>query len=95
MDNPPTLDLPTLPEFTTETFGDDTAVLATDSDPVTDSQKLQINLATTQNWFKKMEQIQVVQRHIHQTKRNVPQVQITNVPLPREDVKYLGLHLDR
>jgi hypothetical protein len=25
----------------------------------------------------------------------VPQVQITNVPLPREDVKYLGLHLDR
>jgi hypothetical protein len=28
-------------------------------------------------------------------KRNVPPVHINNVQLPQEDVKYLGLHLDR
>jgi hypothetical protein len=33
------------PEFITATFADDTAVLATDSDPAIASQKLQTNLA--------------------------------------------------
>jgi hypothetical protein len=36
-----TADLPTSPESTTTTFADDTAVLATDSDPVIASQNLQ------------------------------------------------------
>jgi hypothetical protein len=40
-----TSDLPTLPESTTATSADDTAVLATDSDPVIASQKLQTNPA--------------------------------------------------
>jgi hypothetical protein len=39
-----TLDLPTSTEFTTATFIDDTAVLATDSDPGIASQKQQSNL---------------------------------------------------
>jgi hypothetical protein len=47
-----TADLPTSPEYTTATFADDTAVLATDSDPAIASQKLQTNLAAIQNWFK-------------------------------------------
>jgi hypothetical protein len=34
------------------TFADDTAVLATDSDPAIASQKLQINLTAFQKWFK-------------------------------------------
>jgi hypothetical protein len=36
-----TVDLPTSPESTKATFADDTAVLATDSDPAIASQKLQ------------------------------------------------------
>jgi hypothetical protein len=41
-----TAGLPTSTESTTATFADDTAVLATDSDPSISSQKLQTNLDT-------------------------------------------------
>jgi hypothetical protein len=34
-------------------------------------------------------------RHIHHTKRNLPSVHINSVHLPQQDVKCLGLHLDR
>jgi hypothetical protein len=44
--------MPTSPESTAATFADDTAVLATDSDPAIASQKLQSNLAAIRNWFK-------------------------------------------
>jgi hypothetical protein len=43
----------TSPESITATFADDTAVLATDSDPDIASQKSQNNLLAIQNWFKK------------------------------------------
>jgi hypothetical protein len=46
-------DLPISPESTTVTFADDTAVLATDSDPAIASQKLQTSLFAIQNLFKK------------------------------------------
>jgi hypothetical protein len=40
--------------------------------------------------------MQVDPCHIHNTKINVPPVQINNVKLPpKKEVKYLGLHLDR
>jgi hypothetical protein len=40
--------------------------------------------------------MQVDQRQIHHTKRRMALVHINNVQLPQEeDVKYLGLHLDR
>jgi hypothetical protein len=40
--------------------------------------------------------MKVEPHHIHNTKTNVPLVQINNVQLPqREEVKYLGLHFDR
>jgi hypothetical protein len=48
-----TADLSTSSESTTATFADDTAVLATDSDPTIASQKLQTNLLAVQNWFQK------------------------------------------
>jgi hypothetical protein len=48
-----TADLPASSESTTVTFADDTAVLATDSDPTIASQKLQTNLFIIQNLFKK------------------------------------------
>jgi hypothetical protein len=42
--------LPTPPESTTESFADNTAVLATDSDPAIAPQKLQTILLAIQNW---------------------------------------------
>jgi hypothetical protein len=39
-----TADLPILPEITSATFADDTAVIATDNDPAIASHKLQTNL---------------------------------------------------
>jgi hypothetical protein len=45
-------DLPTSPESTIATFADDTAVVATDSDPAIASHKLQTNLLVIQNWLK-------------------------------------------
>jgi hypothetical protein len=50
-----TAGLPTLPESTTETFADDTAVVTIDGDPTIALQKLQTDLLAIQNWFKKME----------------------------------------
>jgi hypothetical protein len=50
---PYTADLPTSPESITATFVDDTAVLATDSDPVIALEKLQTNVLAIQKWFKK------------------------------------------
>jgi hypothetical protein len=44
------------------------------------------------------QRIQVDPRNIHYTKRNMapPPVHINNVQLPqKENVKYLGLHIDR
>jgi hypothetical protein len=43
-----------LPEYTTATFANNTAVLATDNVPAIASQKLQTNLAAIQYWFKKL-----------------------------------------
>jgi hypothetical protein len=42
-----------LPTSTTATFADDTAIVATDSDPAIASHKLQTNQLAIQNWFKK------------------------------------------
>jgi hypothetical protein len=46
-------DLPTSPEYTTATFVDNTAALATDSVPAMASHKHQTNLSAIQYWFKK------------------------------------------
>jgi hypothetical protein len=48
-----TAHLPTSPESTIATFADDTAVVATDSDPAIASQKLETDLLEIQNWLKK------------------------------------------
>jgi hypothetical protein len=50
-----TADLPSSPESTTASFADDTAVVATDTDPVIASQKLQTNLLAIQKLFKNCE----------------------------------------
>jgi hypothetical protein len=47
-----TADHPTSPESITAAFGDDTAVVAMDSDPTIASQKLQTDLLAIQDWYK-------------------------------------------
>jgi hypothetical protein len=42
-------DLPASPESNTQTFAEDNAVLTTDSEPATASQKLETNLLAIQN----------------------------------------------
>jgi hypothetical protein len=49
-----TADLPTSPDSFTATFADGTAVVATDSDLATASQKLQTTLLAMQSWLKKL-----------------------------------------
>jgi hypothetical protein len=95
-----TADLPTSPTTTIATFADDTAVLATDSDPAVASQKLQTHLLTIQIWLQKwrMQANALESVHVTFTTRNgtCPPVHMNNVQLPCKDhVKYLGLHLDR
>jgi hypothetical protein len=95
-----TADLPTSPGSTTATFADDTTVVTMDSDPATASQKLQTDLLAIPNWFKKWRMRAIESKSIHVTfttrGETCPPVNINNVQLPQDDdVKYLGLHLDR
>jgi hypothetical protein len=50
-----TEDLPTSKEYTTAAFANDTAVVATNSDPAIALYKLQTNQLAIQNWFKNCE----------------------------------------
>jgi hypothetical protein len=95
-----TADLPTSPETTTATFADNTAVVATDNDPILASCKLQTNLLTTQKWLKmwrmKANESKSTQVTFTTCKDMSPPVYINNVQLPQEeDIKYLRLYRDR
>jgi hypothetical protein len=88
-----TADLPTSPDFITATFVDDTAVIATDYDPATASQKLQASLLEIQSWLNTRR----MKVHVTFTTRReaCPPVHINYVQIAQENhVKYLGLHLD-
>jgi hypothetical protein len=70
------------------------------SDPVVASQLLQTDLIAIQNWLKtwRMKSNETKSAHVTFTMRRAtcPPVHINDVPLPQsDDVKYLGLHLDR
>jgi hypothetical protein len=72
-----TADLPTSPDSFTATFADDTAVVATDSDPATASHKLQTTLLAIQSWWLrdwriKANETKSVQCDVHYKTRNVP-----------------------
>jgi hypothetical protein len=93
-------DFPTSPATTTATFVDDTAILAPDSDPATASLKLQNHLNAIQTWHHKwrMQANALTSVQVTFTTRTgmSPPVHMNNVQLPCADqVKYLGLHLDR
>jgi hypothetical protein len=82
------------------TFADDTAIMSSDHDPNTASQEFQQHLNLLQNW---MEQWKITvnpsksSQITFTTRRTIcPQVSINNFPFPiKQEVKYLGLHLDQ
>jgi hypothetical protein len=94
-----TADLLTSTEAAPETSVDDTAVLATDSDPGIASQKLQTNRDATQGqlkrWRIKAKESKSVLVTFTTRTETRPPIHIDSVHLPQQDVKYLGLHLDR
>jgi hypothetical protein len=82
------------------TFADDTAVVATDSDPANTSHKLQTILLAIQSWLKiwRIKANETKSVHVTFTTRRetCPAVHINDVQIPQENhVKYLGLYLDR
>lgn len=95
-----TADIPTTNLTTVATFADDTAILASDTNPTDASAKLQNNLHMVEKWLRKW-RLQVNNlKSVHVTftmKRGTcPLVTLNNTPIPQaEDVKYLGIHLDR
>jgi hypothetical protein len=95
-----TSDLPTSPGTLTATFADNTSLLTTDSDPAVALQLLQMDLLAIQHWLKtwRMKVNETKSTHVTFNTRPVtcPLVHINDVQLPQsDDVKYLGLHLDR
>lgn len=95
-----TNDLPTSPYTTTATFADDTAILASDPNPVTASLKLQNNLNSIENWLSlwRLKANETKSYHVTFSNRKAtcPPVYLYNEPLPQTtEVKYLGFHLDR
>jgi hypothetical protein len=96
----PLLYLPYPSHLLTATFADDTAVVATDSDPGIASQKLQTIPDAIQKWLKRWRIRDNESTSVHLTlttrRETCPPVHINSVHLPQqEDVKYLGLHIDR
>jgi hypothetical protein len=71
-----------------------------DSDSAIASQKLQTDILAIQNWFKKWRMKSNESKSIHVTfttrRETCLPVHINNVQLlQKEDVKYLGIHLDK
>jgi hypothetical protein len=70
-----------------------------DSDPAIASQKLQPTYLQFKTDLKKWRMEANESKSIHVTfttrRETYPLVHINNVQLPQEDIKYLGLHLDR
>ena len=93
-------DLPTLTEITTTTFADDTALLASHSDPIIASSTLQRDFDSMEKWFHKWRFKTNENKSSYITftlrKQTYPQVNINNTPiLNKEPVRYLGMILDR
>jgi hypothetical protein len=95
-----TADIPRTNKTTIATFADDTALLATESEPALASQRLQRHLALLQDWYDKWN-IKINQAKSSQitftTKRaNCPPVTNNNIHFTvLNEVKYLGLYLDQ
>jgi len=95
-----TADLPAAADTETATFADDTAVLTTHADPAIATHRLQTALHEIQQWLKKWRMKVNETKSFHVTFTLIssvcPSVQLNNKHLAQpDDVKYLGIHLDR
>lgn len=95
-----TSDLPVAKDTLVATFADDTAILASNENPVIASRKLQESLDSIQKWLQTWRIKANENKSVHITFTNrrgvCPAVQLNNTKLPqKESAKYLGLHLDR
>jgi hypothetical protein len=95
-----TADIPLSPNTTLSTFADDTAILSNHSNTITASANLQTHLQSIEKWNRKWK-IKINEeksKHVTFTLRrgNCPQFIFNQTNIPQADeVKYLGLHLDR
>lgn len=95
-----TRDLPSPQGSFIATFADDTAIMTSDVNAVKASELLQVNLNVTESWLKKW-RIRVNSskcKHVTFTTRrgNCAPVYLFSRQIPQADeVKYLGIHLDR
>lgn len=81
-------------------YADDTAIMASDSNPRNASKKLQNALNLIEGWLDKwrisVNEAKSVQVTFTLKRDNCPQVKINDKLIPaQDDVKYLGLHLDK
>jgi hypothetical protein len=88
------------PKTLIATFADDTSVLPTDSDPAVALHLHHTDLLEIQHWLKRwrMKVNETKSTHVIFTTRRAtcPLVKINDVQLSQfDEVKYLGLHLDR
>lgn len=95
-----TADLPEVNDVTTATFADDTAILASHTDRFVASQRLQKGLDKISTWLHKWRIRASANKSVHVTftlrKGDCPPVHVNNAILPHQDnVRYLGMHLDR
>jgi len=95
-----TADLPCTEGCMVATYADDTALLASHEDPDIASKLLQNGLDAIQTWMRKWKIQANDQKSVHVTfalkRGNCPPVTLNGNPLPHaENVKYLGMHLDR
>jgi hypothetical protein len=86
-----TADLPTSPRTLIVTFADDNSILTTDRDPAVASHLLQTDLLAIQHWLKRW------RMKVNETKSTHVTFTTWRATCPpvNNEVKYLGLHLDR
>ena len=95
-----TADIPIMEENLIGTYADDTAILASHSNPAAASFLLQHNLNMVSKWLKKWHIKANESKSVHVTfstrHRVCPPVTLNGVEIPMaEEAKYLGIHLDR
>jgi len=95
-----TADIPQTSKTTLSTFADDTAIMATHSNPTTASTNIQTHLRKIERWTQKWRLKINETKSAHSTftlrKGTCPPVYVNQSIIPQsETVKYLGLHFDK
>lgn len=95
-----TSDLPVKPLVLTSTFADDTAILSSHKDAAIASENIQEHLYEVENWLNKWKLKVNENKSVHVTfslrKGQCPPITLNDITIPQvNEVKYLGVHLDK